>query len=77
MLTAGTLGVTTGLVVGCRVAAAPETAVEFLSDPAEGLVSGVATGPEADVRMGVSEPGGASLPSGAVGPLLEDAEETE
>lgn len=76
-LTAGTLGVTTGVMVGCLVAVAPEleAGVEFLSEPADGLESGVDEGPEAGVRTGVSEPDCPSLPSAGAEPLLEDAEE--
>lgn len=57
-LTAGTLGGAAGVVllVGCLVAAAPEADVEFLSEPANGLVSGADEDPEAGVRTGVSEP---------------------
>lgn len=59
-MTAGTLGVTAGvmLLVGGLVAAAPqpETNVELLSEPADGLASGADTDPEAGVRTGVSEP---------------------
>lgn len=58
MLTAGTLGLTAGvmLLVGCLVAAAPEPeadAEEFLSEPADGLESGADV---AGIRTGVSEP---------------------
>lgn len=57
MLTAGTLGVTTGvmLLVGCLVAVAPEPegSVELRSEPADGLDSGA---DEGAVRTGVSEP---------------------
>lgn len=63
VLTTGTLGVTTGVVllVGCLVAAAPELEVdeEFLSEPDDGLASGAAGGvggAGAGVRTGVSEP---------------------
>ena len=59
-LTAGTLGVTAGvmLLIGCLVAAAPEPAAdaEFLSEPADGLESGADEAPGAGVRTGVSEP---------------------
>lgn len=44
------------LLVGCLVAAAPEADVEFLSEPANGLVSGADEDPEAGVSTGVSEP---------------------
>lgn len=45
-------------MVGCLVVAAPEleAGVEFLSEPPDGLESGVDEGPEAGVRTGVSEP---------------------
>lgn len=59
MLAAGALGVATGVTAGCLVAADPEagaSAVEFLSEPADGLESGVDEGPGAGVRTGVSEP---------------------
>lgn len=56
MLTAGTLGGTTGLtlLVGCLVEVVPEVLgdIEDLSEPANGLISEA----EADVRAGVSEP---------------------
>lgn len=59
-LTAGTLGMTAGvmLLAGCLVAAAPEVeaGVEFVSEPVDGLDSGAGEGPEAGVRTGVSEP---------------------
>lgn len=74
VLTAGTLGVTAGVPVGCLVAAPPETNVEFLSELDGGLKSGAEEGPEAGVRTGVSEPDCPSLPSAAAEPLLEDAE---
>lgn len=81
MLTAGTLGVTAGVMVlvGCLVAAAPdpETTVEFLSEPHDGLESGANEGPEAGTRTGVSEPDWPSLQSAAAEPLLEDAEERQ
>lgn len=46
------------LLVGCRVAAAPELGAdtEVLSEPADGLDSGVNEGTEAGVRTGVSDP---------------------
>ena len=73
VLTAGTLGVTTGvtLLVGCLVAAAPELEAdeEFLSEPVDGLESG------AGVITGVSEADWPSLLSAGAEPLLEDAEE--
>lgn len=79
MLTAGTLGVTAGVMVlvGCLVAAAPEpeATVEFLSEPHDGLESGADEGPEAGARTGVSEPDWLSLQSAAAEPLLEDAGE--
>lgn len=79
MLTAGTLGVTAGVMVlvGCLVAAAPEpeATVEFLSEPHDGLESGADEGPEAGTRTGVSEPDWPSLQSAAAESLLEDAEE--
>lgn len=58
VLTVATLGVTTGVTAGCLVAVdpEPEASVEFLSEPADGLESGVDEGPEAGVRTGVSEP---------------------
>lgn len=56
MLTAGTLGGTTGLTLlgGCLVEAVAEVLgdIEDLSEPANGLISEA----EADVRAGVSEP---------------------
>lgn len=57
-LTAGTRGGTVGvmLLLGCLVAAAPEADAEFLSELADGLVSGADEDPEASVRTGVSEP---------------------
>lgn len=74
MLTAGTLGGATGLtlLVGCLVEAVPEVLVgiEDLSEPVNGLISEA----EADVRAGVSEPDGASLPSADAEPLLDNAE---
>lgn len=60
MLTAGTLGGTTGvmLLVGCLVEAAPklEADVEFLSELASGRVSEADDGPEAVLHTNVSEP---------------------
>lgn len=60
VLTAGTLGGATGLMllVGCRVEVAAEVlaGAEGLSDSIDGLVSEAVEATEADARAGASEP---------------------